>query len=194
MRFECSSEADDEAPTAHYSDGQLVLRNRYYFLFHVSAIVLTVILLALIISLVNVVSGMDLGESIQQALLYPGLALGIFAPACILVAILVDIVVPSAISRPGAMIGAAAGSAAGVAADEFVNQVGDAGADNLSVGGTVIFIGDHVTDADHGWYEIHDLKGVDCISRDRLGCDAVARRTGGLAMGRVARVWIDETA
>ena len=114
------------------------------------------------------------------------LALGIFAPLCILAAIIVALIVSSAIAGAGGLAGGAIGSAAGAAADEIENQVGDAGADSLAEGDVVVFTGDHVTDADHGWNEIHDIKGVDMIGRE-LDCDRALKRTGAVAMGLMAR-------
>ncbi len=111
------------------------------------------------------------------------LALGIFAPLCILAAILVALFVSAASTGAGALAGGALGSAAGLAADEIEDQVGDADADVVTCGDTVVFSGDFVTDADHNWNEIHDLKSAMVIDRELSGCDEAIKLSSAVGAG-----------
>lgn len=128
-------------------------------------------------------AGVALGTGAGLAVAGGCLALGIFAPLCLLVAILVALIVSSLVTGAGALAGAAIGSAAGLAADELADQVGEAGADVVECGDAVVFTGDLVTDTDHGWNEIHDIKAAMIIDRGFDNCDRVGRVGGAVGTG-----------
>lgn len=131
-------------------------------------------------------AGVALGTGAGLAVAAGCLALGIFAPLCFLAAILVALIVSSLVTGGGALAGAAIGSAAGLAADELADQVGEAGADVVECGDAVVFTGDWVTDADHGWNEIHDIRAAMIIDRGFELCERVGKVAGAVGTGMMA--------
>lgn len=134
---------------------------------------------AAVAAAVGVPAGVAAGAAVAAACL----ATGIFAPLCILAAILVALLVSAAITGAGALAGGAVGSGLGLAADEVEDQVGDAAADALHEGDAVIFSGDWVTDADHGWNEIHDINRAMVIDGGFDDCDRFRKVASALAAG-----------
>jgi hypothetical protein len=127
--------------------------------------------------------GVGLGIAAGAAVAAACLATGIFAPLCILAALLIAFLVSSAITGGGALAGGAVGSAAGLAADEVNDQVGQADADVVECGDVVVFSGDWVTDRDHGWNEIHDVKRAMIIDRDFDDCDRLLKISAAVGTG-----------
>jgi len=128
---------------------------------------------------VGVATGIAAGTAVAAACL----ATGIFAPLCILAALLIALLVSGGITAAGALAGGAIGSGAGLAADEFEDQIGEAGADELHCGDAVIFTGEWVTDADHGWNEFHDLTDAMIIDREFDDCKRAIKLIGAVAAG-----------
>lgn len=128
---------------------------------------------------VGVVAGTAAGAAVAAACL----ATGIFAPLCILAAIIIALIIGAAATGAGGLAGGAVGSAAGVAADEIENQVGDADADVVTCGDIVVFSGDFVTDADHNWNEIHELKSAMVIDQEITNCDEALELAAAIGAG-----------
>ena len=127
--------------------------------------------------------GVGLGIAAGAAVAAACLATGIFAPLCLLAALLIALLVSSAVTGAGALAGGAIGSAAGLAADEVNDQVGQADADVIECGDAVVFSGDWVTDRDHGWNEVHDLKRAMIIDRDFQDCDRLLKTAAAVGTG-----------
>jgi hypothetical protein len=127
--------------------------------------------------------GVGLGIAAGAAVAAACLATGIFAPLCLAAALLIALLVSSAVTGGGALGGGAIGSAAGLAADEVNDQVGQADADVIECGDAVVFSGDWVTDRDHGWNEIHDLKRAMIIGRDFRDCDRLLKMAAAVGTG-----------
>ena len=128
---------------------------------------------------VGVAAGTAAGAAVAAACI----AAGILAPLCLLAALLIALLVSGGITGAGALAGGAIGSGLGLAADDFEDQVGGAGADELHCGDAVIFTGEWVTDADHGWNEFHDLTDAMIVDREFDDCDRAIKMIGAVAAG-----------
>lgn len=73
---------------------------------------------------------------------------------CLLLAILVALLLAAVGAELGGLLGSAAGAAADAIDGTFDPMEG------IGVGDCVTICGDWVTDADHGWNEIHDIKSI----------------------------------
>ena len=127
--------------------------------------------------------GVPTGAAAGAAVAAGCIATGIFAPLCIIAAIIVAAIISAAISGAGALGGAAIGSELGVAADEDENVLGDPGADVVKEGDLVVFSGDWVSDADHGWNEIHDIERAMVLANNIQLCDQAWKTAAAAGLG-----------
>ena len=105
--------------------------------------------------MVGAVVGAVVGTAVGIAAAAACIAAGIFALLCLLLAFLLAALITAIIAEVGEYIGKAIGAAVDAA-----NNPPEIIPNTAEKGKCVIFSGNWVTDRDHGWNELHDIKGA----------------------------------
>ncbi len=123
-------------------------------------------------AVVGAVAGSAAGVAVGVAIAAGCAAAGIFWLLCVIVAAIVALIVAAVITAVATEIGEYVGKAIGAAIDAAGDPT-DIIPDVAEVGSCVCLTGDWVTDRDHGWNEIHDIRSAMILDSGGRICGGV---------------------